>query len=118
MADFPSSPLPEYPIEELFAEPDVLISQHRDGSEQRRYKGAGKLEEFILRFGQSLPLTNTERMAIVNHYIAQHGRATSFNWAHPERGTVYLVRYNDRPNFQLVGYNCYSGSISLKVVNE
>ncbi len=118
MADFPSSPRPEYPIEEVFGEPDVLISRHRDGSEQRRYKGPGQTEEFILPFGRSMPITNTERMAIVNHYIAQKGRTTSFYWTHPERGSVHLVRYNDRPNFQLTGYNCYSGSISLKVVTE
>jgi hypothetical protein len=117
MADFPSTPLPEYPIEEMPAEPDVLISTHRDGSEQRRLKGGGKLGEFGLRWGSSMPLTKTERDALLNHWTGQNGTTTSFNFRHPERTTeVTVVRYAGPYSFRLVAYNCYEGEVRLKVV--
>ncbi len=116
MADFPADPKPDYPIEETPAEPDVLISTHRDGSEQRRYKGAGRRRTFKLAFGGSMPITNAQRVAIANHFAGQNGTTVAFSWTHPERGDVYLVRYAERPSFRLVAYNCYEAEVSLQEV--
>lgn len=116
MANFPTSPRPSYPIEETPGEPEVLISTHKDGSEQRRLKGDGKGRQFRLSFGSSMPVTNTERLAIVNHYIAQDGALTAFYWTHPERGDVHLVRYAEAPSFRHVGYNAYEGEVRLQEV--
>lgn len=116
MADFPLDPMPDYPIEETSSEPEVLISTHKDGSEQRRYKGAGRRRTFRLTFGRSLPITNAQRLAIANHFTGQAGTAMAFSWAHPERGDVYLVRYAERPSFRLVAYGCYEAEVSLQEV--
>jgi len=116
MPDFPTDPLPDYPIEETVVEPEVLISTHKDGSEQRRLKGAGKRRTFRLRFGSSLPITNAQRQAIEDHYAGQNGRLTAFNWTHPERGTIYLVRYEEAPEFRHVGYDAYEGEVLLQEV--
>lgn len=116
MAAFPSTPLPDYPIEETAQEFEVLVTRHRDGSEQRRKKGAGKRRVFKLPFGGSLPITQTEMQALLDHWSGQNGMTTSFAWNHPERGTAYTVRYDAVPTFNLVGYNFYSGSIVLQEV--
>lgn len=116
MPDFPTSPRPCYPIEETSAEPEVLVSTHRDGSEQRRLKGAGRGRTFRLSFGTSMPITNTERLAIVNHFAAQNGSAIAFHWTHPERGEVFLVRYVEAPRWQHVGYDAYQGEVVLQEV--
>jgi phage-related protein len=118
MANFPIDPAPSYPIEEAWAEPQVLISKHRDGTEQRRLKGAGTLSSYKLVFGASLPITNTQRLAILSHYAGQNGTLASFIWVHPERaGEVHLVRYAEKPTFQHVGYDCYEGSVTLQEVS-
>lgn len=116
MADFPSSPLPSYPIEETEIAPEVLVSAHRDGSEQRRLKGAGKKRIFKLSFGADLPVTNTERLAIVNHFVGESGNLTAFNWTHPDRAELILVRYNAVPAFKNKGYNFYEGTVELQEV--
>jgi len=115
MADFPTSPRPSYPIEETAAQPEVLISRHKDGSEQRRYKGAGDRRTFVLPFGSSCPITNAERLVIVNHW-ADHSTLTAFNWTHTERGETIRVRYVEAPNFRHVGYDAYEGQVKLKEV--
>jgi hypothetical protein len=116
MAAFPTNPLPDYPLEETAQEFDVQITRHRDGSEQRRKKGAGKRRVFKLGFGGSLPITQTEMQAILDHWTGQNGMTTSFAWAHPERGTNYTVRYDAVPTFTLVAYNFYTGSVVLQEV--
>ncbi len=117
MPDFPTTRKPDYPLEETPAEPEVLISIHKDGSEQRRLKGAGKGRTFRLSFGSSMPLTNAERAAILNHFSGQNGSAIAFNWQHPERtAETYLVRYLETPKFSLIGYNCYEGEVALQEV--
>jgi phage-related protein len=116
MPDFPSDPLPSYPIEETPAQPEVLVSVHRDGSEQRRLKGAGKKRSFRLPYGTSMPITNAQRLEIVNHFAAENGTTFSFNWTHPERGEVIRVRYAEPPKFSHVGYDCYTGEVSLQEV--
>jgi phage-related protein len=117
MPDFPSTRKPDYPIEEAPAAPEVLISVHKDGTEQRRLKGGGVRRTFRLTFGGSMPLTNAERVEIVNHFAAQNGTAIAFNWQHPERtDETYLVRYLETPKFSLVGYNCYQGEVALQEV--
>ena len=113
MAAFPTTPLPDYPLEEAPQAFDVLVTVHRDGSEQRRKKGAGKRRVFKLSFGGSLPVTQTESQAILDHWTGQNGMTSSFQWTHPERGTVYTVRYESVPSFSLVGYNSYSGQVQL-----
>jgi phage-related protein len=118
MADFPADPLPSYPIEESVAEPEVLVSVHKDGSEQRRFKGGGKGRTFRLSFGASAPITNSQRQAILDHYAGQYGSLNAFNWTHPERTTeTYLVRYAERPQFRHVGYNAYEGEVILQEVS-
>lgn len=117
MPDFPADPRPDYPIEETPVEPEVLISTHKDGSEQRRLKGAGKKRTFHLTFGGSLPITNAQRLNIVNHFAAENGTTLSFNWQHPERtNETYVVRYAEKPTFRLVAYNCYEGDVQLQEV--
>lgn len=117
MADFPSSPLPSYPVEVSAPEPDVAISKHRDGSEQRRLKGQGDKRTFKLKFGSSMPLTYAEMTALYNHYLGQSGTALSFNWLHPEWGVTIKVRYAARPSFSHQGYNAYQMSIDLQEVS-
>jgi phage-related protein len=116
MPDFPTDPRPNYPIEETAEAPEVLISVHRDGSEQRRYKGAGKRRIFKLSFGGSCPVTSDQRSAILDHYTAQRGQTDACNWTHPERGETCLVRYSEAPAFNLVGFNCYEGTVVLQEV--
>lgn len=117
MAAFPSSPRPSYPIEERAAEPEVLVSQHRDGSEQRRLKAAGKGRQFNLAFGTSLPITDAERQAILTHYAGELGQLNSFQWTHPERtAETITVRYAEAPEFTHVGYNAYEGRVVLQEV--
>ena len=116
MPNFPADPKPDYPIEEIPAAPEVLISVHRDGSEQRRYKGAGRRGSFRLRFGGAAPLTSTERAAILDHYAGQNGILTAFLWTHPERGSTHLVRYAEPPAVRLVAYNAYEVDVLLEVV--
>lgn len=116
MSDFPSNPRPDYPLEEVPAIPDVLISVHRDGSEQRRFKGAGRGPTFNLNFGGSCPITKTQRDAILAHF-ADVGLLEAFEWMHPERtAEEYLVCYAEAPSFTLVAYNAYQGNVKLKVV--
>lgn len=117
MANFPTDPVPSYPIEETWPEPQVLVSKHRDGTEQRRLKGAGTLALYKIPYGSSLPITNAQRLALLDHYNAQEGTLVSFLWLHPERiGETHLVRYAEKPTFQLVGYNCYQGNVTLQEV--
>lgn len=116
MADFPSNPLPDYPIEITAAAPEVLISTHRDGSEQRRLKGAGRKRIFRLSFGSSMPITNTQRLALVNHYAGQDGSTTSFTWTNVETAEAITCRYAEPPNFRHSGYNSYEGSVTLQEV--
>jgi len=116
MADFPSNPGNDYPVEIGAAEPEVLISTHRDGSEQRRVKGAGRKRTIRLSFGSSMPITYAQQQAIVAHYAGQNGTATSFNWTNIETGETLVCRYAERPNFQHVGYNAYQGSVTLQEV--
>ncbi|MFB3828963.1 MAG: hypothetical protein ACE15B_19510 [Bryobacteraceae bacterium] len=117
MADFPADPKPDYPIEETPAVPDVLISTHRDGSEQRRLRGAGKGPTFRLSFGGSAPVTKAQRDAILDHFAGQNGSLTAFNWTHPERTSeTHLVRYGEAPTFRLIAYNAYEGEVKLEKV--
>jgi hypothetical protein len=117
MPNFPTDPKPDYPLEETSAEPEVLISTHKDGSEQRRLKGSGKQRMFRLPFGSSMPITNTQRLASANHFAGQNGTAISFLWQHPERtAETYTVRYSEKPTFRLVGFNCYEGEVILQEV--
>jgi hypothetical protein len=116
MADFPSTPLPEYPIEETSAAPEVLVSKHRDGSEQRRLKGAGDGAIYTLRFGGSCPVTSTEKASVETHWAGENGTFGAFNWTHPETGVTLLVRYLEPPSWTLVGYNAWAGQVKLKVV--
>jgi phage-related protein len=117
MPDFPSNPKPDYPIEETPAAPEVLISVHRDGSQQRRLKGSGKGSTFRLSFGGSAPITKVQRDALLNHFAGQHGPLDAFNWTHPERtDETHLVHYVETPTFRLVGFNAYEGEIRLEVV--
>jgi phage-related protein len=117
MALYPASPRPSYPIEERAAAPDVLISQHRDGSEQRRLKAAGKGRQFTLSYGSSLPITHAERQVILDHYAAQHGKLEAFEWRHPERTWETLtVRYGEPPEFTHTGYDAYEGRVVLEEV--
>lgn len=116
MADFPSSPKPDYPIEETPAAPEVLVSRHRDGSEQRRLKGAGDGPTFSMRFGGSCPITATEMGALTSHYAGEDGELQSFHWTHPERGGSLLVRYVGAPRVNHVAYNAYQVEVKLMVV--
>lgn len=116
MANFPTTPKPSYPIEELPANPEVLVSVHKDGSEQRRLKGTGGGQEFRIPFGSTLPITYTEMNAILTHWASETAMLNAFTWTHPERGTEYLVRYAERPSFRHVAYNAYEGEVRLKVV--
>lgn len=116
MADFPSSPAPVYPISETAIKPEVLVSVFRDGSEQRRMKGAGPKRVFKLKFGGAMPITETEKAAIDAHYSGQNGNLTSFSWTHPDRGEVITVRYAAPPDWTNDGYNFYNGTIQFQEV--
>jgi hypothetical protein len=116
MANFPTSPKPVYPIAETPVAPEILISQFRDGGEQRRLTGAGKKRLFKLKFGGSLPITTAEKVTIQTHYNGQNGMLTSFNWTHPETAEVIKVRYAALPTFELVAYNFYNGTVELQEV--
>ena len=117
MANFPSDPKPDYPVEEAPSVPEVLVTVHRDGSQQRRLKGAGKGATFRLSFGGSCPVTKSQRDAVLNHFAGQSGTLTAFSWTHPERSTeTYLVRYSEAPSARLVGYNAYTLEVQLEVV--
>jgi len=116
MADFPTSPLPSYPIEETEINPEVLVSVHRDGSEQRRLKGSGKKRIFKLSFGSDLPISDTERLAIVNHFAGENGMLASFSWTHPDRAETMTVRYAAVPTFNNRGYDFYEGTVQLQEV--
>ena len=116
MPDFPTAPAPSYPVEETAITPEVLITKHRDGTEQRRLKGPGRKRTFKLQFGSSLPVTNTERLNIVNHFAGQNGTLTSFNWTHPDRAEAMTVRYAAAPVFRNVGYALYEGTVELEEV--
>lgn len=112
MPEFPTERKPDYPIEETPAEPDVLISRHRDGSQQRRLKGA-KGRTFRLSY---TGLTTTEKDALVTHYDGQDGSLTAWTWTHPETAVEHLVIYREAPAFRAVGYNQWEGELSLEVV--
>lgn len=120
--DFPTDPLPEYPVEETPAEPEVLISAHRDGTEQRRFKGAGRRRKFRIPFGQSMPITYAQRSNILNHHQQALGNTSAFNFTYPERVNGSLTmetikcRYDAAPVFQHVGFNAYSGEVMLQEV--
>jgi len=116
LADYPSNPIPVYPIDETPATPEVLVSTHRDGSEQRRLKGSGRKRTFRLSYGGDMPLTNAQRLTIENHFAGQNGMLTAFNWTHPERGTIYICRYAEPPRVRHVGYNAYEVEVVLQEV--
>ena len=115
MANFPTSPKPNYPVEETLPAPEVLVSVHKDGSEQRRLKGAGKKRLFRLSFGTSSPITNSDRLVIAGHF-ASNSTLNSFNWVHPERAETILCRYSETPTWRHVGYNAYEGQVVLQEV--
>ncbi len=116
LADFPTVRKPDYPVEVSLAEPEVLISRHRDGTEQRRLKGAGDKRIFRFTMGGSLPLTNAERTQFTNHYAAQSGQLLAFFWTHPEWNEVIKVRYAEPISVRHVGYNAYELEVRLKEV--
>lgn len=116
MANFPVAPRPSYPIEETYRDPEVLVSKHRDGSEQRRYKGAGQLRIFRMSFGSSLPITNVERQVLISHYNGELGKLNSFTWVHAETGEAIKVRYAGPYQFRNVGYNFYEAQVELEEV--
>lgn len=114
MPDFPANPKPDYPLEETTPEPEVLITRHRDGTEQRRYKGAGRRRTFRLRY---TGLTNAERQTLQAHFLAQNGAAVSCNWVHPERTSeTYKVRYTGPWSFTLAAYDMYDAAVELQEV--
>lgn len=116
MADFPSIRKPDYPVEVRASEPDVLVSRHRDGSEQRRLRGAGDKREFQFTIGESAPLTWTEAVEFLNHYAQQSGQLYAFNWTHPEWQQTLVVRYAAPLQLRHVGYNAYVVEVHLKEV--
>src|SRR5260370_17475143 len=117
MCNYPAGPLPEYPLEEERTEPDVLITTHKDGSEQRRLKSAGKLRSFKLSYGNSCGLTYIEASLITAHYDGEFGNLNSFNFVHPERtAETYVCRYAKRPKMTLKGINAYSLKMELLLV--
>jgi hypothetical protein len=117
MAAFPASPKPNYPIEETPVEPEVLVSKHRDGSEQRRLKGAGVRRQFRLGFGNSCPITQAQVSTFLAHWTTQQGTLTAFTWQHPERtAETYTVRYAEKPAVRLIGYNAYEMNVVLQEV--
>ena len=78
MAAFPSNPKPNYPIDETPVEPEVLVSKHRDGSEQRRLKGAGVRRQFRLTFGNSSPATQAQMTTLLAHWTGENGTLNAF----------------------------------------
>lgn len=113
---YPTSPAPCYPIDEHPTDPEVLITTHRDGSEQRRYKGAGKLRTWKLSYGTDAPISNTERETLFTYWASKY-TLYSFSWTHPERTSeTYTVRFASKPTFRLVGYNSYQGEVTLQEV--
>lgn len=104
MANFPQTRKPDYPVDTFVEEPDVLIHAHRDGSEQRRLRGAGSLGGFRFTMGGSLPLSTADKDEILAHWTGQDGTLTAFNWAHPETAANHVVRYARRPDVQHVAY--------------
>jgi len=116
MADFPTTPKPVYPIEEMPIAPEVLLTTFRDGTEQRRLKGTGKKRLFKLKFGGAMPITTGEKTSLQAHYNGQNGLLTSFNWTHPETAEVIKVRYASTPSFELVAFNFYNGTVELQEV--
>lgn len=108
--------MPNYPINETEVDPEVLVSKHRDGSEQRRLKGAGTKRTFKLPYGKPCPLTKAERDVILAHYAAELGMLNSFNWTHPETTEVIVCRYGAKPTFDLVGFDAWQGDVQLQEV--
>ena len=115
MADFPNLN-PDYPVTETPADPDVLISRHRDGSQQRRLRGAGPKRRWRVGFGTALPMPQSERDQIDAHFQGQNGSLTAFNWTHPETTEVILVIYVRRPTFTHVGFDLYSVDVEFEEV--
>ncbi len=116
MANFPTTPLPSYPVKMDWSMPDVVISKHRDGSEQRRFRGQGERRRFELQFGTDLPLRKAEHDDLLTHYNNSLGQLQSFDWVHPETAETIKVRYSGRPSWQHTGYDCYTGTITLEEV--
>jgi len=116
MADFPSAPLPVYPVGETSTTPEVLITKFRDGGEQRRKKGPGPMRAFKLKFGGAMPITKTEKDAVDAHYAGQSGNLVSFHWTHPDRAEVITVRYSAPPEWMNEANNFYSGSVQFQEV--
>jgi|DewCreStandDraft_4_1066084.scaffolds.fasta_scaffold09090_6 phage-related protein len=116
MADFPTIRRPDYPVEVQAPEPEVLVSRHRDGSEQRRLRGAGDGRIFRFTIGQSTPLTRQEAQAFLDHYAQQYGQLFAFNWTHPEWNEILVVRYAGPIQVRHVGYNAYELELQLKEV--
>lgn len=97
-------------------EPEVLVSRHRDGSEQRRLRGAGDGRLFRFTIGHSAPLTKSEAQQFLDHYAQQHGQLLAFHWTHPEWSETLLVRYAGPIRIAHVGYNAYELEVQLKEV--
>lgn len=116
MADFPTIRKPDYPVEVRASEPEVLVSHHRDGSEQRRLRGAGDRRAFRFTIGRSSPLTRQEAQAFLDHYAQHYGQLFAFNWTHPEWAETLLVRYSGPIVVNHVGYNAYELEVQLKEV--
>ena len=113
MANFPANPKPDYPIQEQGRAYEVLISSHRDGSEQRRKKGNGKLPSYALTF---TAISKTERDAFLLHYNGENGMTSSFTWVHPEWGSNHTVRYAKPWQFTLVALDTYDAAVELQEV--
>lgn len=116
MANFPAIESYEYPVAQTPATPDVLISKHRDGSEQRRLKGAGPMRRWELNLGAEFPMEKTERDAILAHFAGQNGMLDAFLWDHPETAEQVTVRYDAEPTEQLVAVGLYSMAVVFQEV--
>jgi len=115
MANFPTTPLPDTPLNEEAAQTaDVLISAHRDGSEQRRKVGDGRGRRFSLVW--TYEISRAERDSIIAHYNGQNGMLTAFVWTHPETGENITVRYDGIPQDQQVAYDAYTMQVQFQEV--
>lgn len=115
MPSFPSTPLPDTPLDEEAAQTaEVLVSPHRDGSEQRRKVGDGRGRRFTLRW--TYPLTRAERDSIISHYNGQDGMLTAFQWAHPETAEAITVRYDGPPQSSQIAYDAHTMTVTFQEV--
>lgn len=112
MANYPAIANPEYPLKEERLD-STLRNDMEGGYEQTRPRFTRIRTKFTLKYAV---LSQADKVTLDNFVASVMGAANAFSWTHPTTGTVYTVRFEKPPAFELIVYGWWSTEVVLVTV--